>query len=379
MFSNNNKSSAKIFDLTKSGGLPYAWDYQTADNERGQAITEADYFNERKPFHFARIELDNIIIDESNRLWEPDEKHVDELAESIETDGLVVPLGVKWRDDGERAGRNKTPVVDLIYGYHRLAALKKLRDKYPDVDHFAACLVYSPKLSTAQIKRMEAIENLKRRIPTDAEMKKFAVALGKNVFLLSVLQAVSEPVAIGGKNGAAAGEITLESVAKKAGKTDTWLRNNIKTSAAALGVTDYDNTNAEKRAELADLVASKIDEIYHDPDAGKAFDDRMKDVKRLEMVTNDYIEYVERQLANGAENADLAATIDKTNGLENWAVTVAGIVGLHTPNKYATMKYEYGPDRLAQTIINTFGVAHAESCVIALQNALDALNKKAGV
>ena len=357
-----NNVTANIFDLTKIDSIPVAHDYQTNDNEFGRPITAADYFDPSKPYHFARVELDNIIIDESTRLWERDDSHIDELAVSIENDGLIVPIGVKWRDDNDRAGKYRTPVVDLVYGYHRLAALKKLRDKYGDAYAVVSCLVYSPKLKPAHIKRMEAIENLKRRIPTGDERKSLVAELDKNKagFLVAVLEYLTAPVATGskagqaGKNGAAAGEMTLAAAAKKAGKTDTWLRNRINDTAKALGVTDYSNANPEKREQLANAVAEQINDIGNNAVAGKAFSAKLAHVKQLDAATQRYVDYVKRTALNLGKLVSLAEIEAAEDPLAG-AIIAASELRLVQPSTFAQNEIDNEPTRLAARILNDHG------------------------
>jgi len=352
-----NNVTANIFDLTKIDSIPVAHDYQTSDNEFGRPITAADYFDPSKPYHFARVELDNIIIDESTRLWERDDSHIDELAVSIENDGLIVPIGVKWRDDNDRAGKYRTPVVDLVYGYHRLAALKKLRDKYGDAYGVVSCLVYSPKLKPAHIKRMEAIENLKRRIPTGDERKSLVAELDKNKagFLVAVLEYLTAPVATGkkagqaGKNGAAAGEMTLAAAAKTVGRGEDWLRDRIKDTAKALGVTDYNNADPQKREQLANAVSVEIND-----NAGKSIAAKLDRVKQLDAASQRYVDYVKRTALSLGKHLNLAEIEAAEDPLAG-AIVAASELKLVKPSTFAHSEIENEPTRLAARILNDHG------------------------
>ena len=152
-------------------------------------------------YHFAQCEL-NEVEGPSERQWELSESHVQDLMQSIKSDKMICPIGVQFLKT-----RNGSHRFRLIYGLHRFEATKRLRAEYlaqnPDVDpnrdstYFTAnAAVFSCDLTEEQMHRIEAIENLKRRVLTDEEKTRVATVLSsKNLAKVTKAKAIIERAA----------------------------------------------------------------------------------------------------------------------------------------------------------------------------------------
>ena len=354
-----------MLDLTNRN-VPQPHIAGSKNNELGRPHRDSDAWYHNNSYHYAETTIDNIIVPD-NRLWEPDEKHIDELAASIETDGLLVPIGVKWRN-GERKTSNdyRTPVVDLIYGFHRLAAMKKLHAKHGGEKYFLVqTLVYSPALTKQQIARIESIENLMRRTPTATEKAKFTTVLTKYKAhrLLAVLELARAPIPENGSSETA----PVTTIAAGAGITPQTLRIETDQTAKALGIKNFKRTNPEKMAELAAKTAEKIADIETDEtgDIGEQFKNDILAAKRADYATKGYVGDV-LETATAAGRLDIAERIEnaETPDLKRVeAVKAADELGVMSPYTRCLIDFNWPAKRIAAKLHETFGNEKAKEIV----------------
>ena len=350
-----------ILDLTHRN-VPQPNVPGSKNNELGRPHRDSDRWHENNSYHYAETTIDDIIVPD-NRLWEPDEQHIDELAASIETDGLLVPIGVKWRNGERSNGEYRTPVVDLIYGFHRLAAMKKLHAKYGGEKYFLVqTLVYSPALNKQQIARIESIENLMRRTPTATEKAKFATVLTKYKAhrLLAVLELARAPI-VTETRGSDGSYVTapITDIAKNAGMSRQTLQRATDEAAKVLGVKNFSRSNPEKLAELAAKTAEKIADIETD-DTGAIGEQFLADcaiVKKSDQACGEYIDDVV-ETANGSGRTDLVEKIvNAENAIERRieAVKAADDLGLRSPSTVCRVEFHWPAKRIAAALHENFG------------------------
>ena len=351
-----------MLDLTNRN-VPQPHIAGSKNNELGRPHRDSDAWYHNNSYHYAETTIDNIIVPD-NRLWEPDEQHIDELAASIETDGLLVPIGVKWRN-GERKTSNdyRTPVVDLIYGFHRLAAMKKLHAKYGGEKYFLVqTLVYSPALTKQQIARIESIENLMRRTPTATEKAKFTTVLTKYKAhrLLAVLELARAPI-VTETRGPDGSYITapVTTIAAEAGINVDSLKRDTDRVAKVLGVENFSRSNPEKLAELAAKTAEKIADIETDETGaiGEQFLADCAIVKKSDQACGEYIDDVV-ETANGSGRTDLVEKIVNAETVAERrieAVKAADNLGLRSPSSVCRVEFHWPAKRIAAALHETFG------------------------
>jgi hypothetical protein len=346
-----------ILDLTNRN-VPQPHIAGSKNNELGGPHRDSDSWYNNNSYHYAETTLDNIIVPD-NRLWEPDEQHIDELAASIETDGLLVPIGVKWRNGERRTSHDyRTPVVDLIYGYHRLAALKKLHAKHGGEKYLLVqTLVYSPALTKQQIARIESIENLMRRTPTATEKAKFNNVLTKYKAnrLLAVLELARAPIHKTGSSETA----PVTTIAKGIGITVDTLDAETNRTAEVLGVKNFSRFNPEKMTELATKVAGTIADIETDEtgEAGKRFMAETAIVKKSKKAGREYIKDVV-ETATGSGRSDIVEKITNAETPSEQrieAVKAADDLGLRSPSSVCRIEFHWPAKRIAAQLHETFG------------------------
>jgi ParB-like chromosome segregation protein Spo0J len=350
---------AGILDLTNRN-VPQPHIAGSKNNELGRPHRDSDAWFHNNSYHYAETTIDNIIVPD-NRLWEPDEKHIDELAASIETDGLLVPIGVKWRN-GERKTSNdyRTPVVDLIYGFHRLAAMKKLHAKYGGEKYFLVqTLVYSPALNKQQIARIESIENLMRRTPTATEKAKFTTVLTKYKAhrLLAVLELARAPI-VTETRGPDGSYITapVTTIAAEAGVDADTLKRDTDRVAKVLGVENFSRSNPEKMAELAAKTAEKIADIETDDTGaiGEQFAASVKKARKAEQQGKAKLEIVKTAAALEGRDDIVADILDAETTSERNTIVVEAAKELNIPLNSLTFQTHWPADRVVSALMQGY-------------------------
>jgi hypothetical protein len=180
----------------------------------------------------ASVMVDNIEVGERVRALDP--ATVEQLAQSFQHLGQLQPIGVK------RQGLGKP--LRLIYGLHRLAAKKKLRDTDPVHDHIPA-LIYPEDMPDWACELNEVAENLCRKELTprerDAHTAIYAGLLKKHG---SVADHKPGPKSEVDPNGSGQPTVT-QKVAADLGIDDDTVRNRIR-NASKLAATS--NVNVAK-------------------------------------------------------------------------------------------------------------------------------------
>lgn len=207
------------------------------------------------------IPVDRIRVTARQRPVDP--KVVADLARSIESHGLLQPIGVKPLDGSG---------YELIFGAHRLEAFKLLQcDTIP-------ASVWAADLSTEESRLIELRENLDRNDLTGAQRKAFAAEVGR---LIAKLHA--ESVANGNGNGDKNGnERWLRDLAEGTGTPVKTMYNWWNAFVAAVGVAiTPKQASANQRDQFFDWLEERLKEDRRQAEEAKA---RQREAVRQELL-----------------------------------------------------------------------------------------------
>lgn len=180
----------------------------------------------RRPQNWTSLMLDNIVMDDRER--PVDQRAVDQLAESIRSQGMLQAIGVKQGKSGEP--------YQLLYGAHRYLAMQQVRQDEPDKDTIA-CVIFPNDMPEWQCRMAEVAENLIRKELTtkerDAHMALYVGLLKKSGTVVEgrKAQATAQAESKGGARPEVLGSSLLtatQQTARDFGISDDTVRNRVR-------------------------------------------------------------------------------------------------------------------------------------------------------